>query len=152
MADMGAIREQLKQLPIVLAFFALGLGFTFAPSITLGAIAAVFFVMAVGCIVQDRRLARVGQRAQGVVVGHRQKEGCFFPMIEFQDRAGCTRREATKLGRGVKKPPVGRHVTIIYDPTGKDGCEIDRFWRRKGFTVALWFFGVIFAIGALLSR
>src|SRR5262245_9063912 len=149
---MTALREQLKFLPFVLVFFVVGLGFQFAPSITMGAIAAVFFVLALLCIVQDRRLALVGQRAQGIVVDHKLEEDCFFPVIEFQDRDGRTRREATSMGRGVKKPPVGTNVMIIYDPTGKGGCELDRFWRRSGFAIALCLFGIIFGIGAFLSR
>jgi len=149
---MGSIREQLKLLPLVLAFFAAGVGFTFAPSITSGVIAAVLFGLALLCVVQDRRLALVGQRAHGVVVDHKLEEDCFFPVIEFRDRDGRTRREATKMGRGVKRPPVGSRVAIIYDPTGKGGYEVDRFWRRSGFAAALCLFGVIFAVGALLSK
>jgi len=51
----------------------------------------------------------------------------------------------------VKKPPVGSRVVIIYDPADKGGCEMDRFWRRAGFAIALCLFGVIFAIGALFG-
>src|SRR5215467_3405862 len=116
---MGSIREQLKLLPLVLAFCAAGVGFTFAPSITSCVIAGVFFGLALLCLVQDRRLALAGQRLHGVVVDHKLEEDCFFPVIEFQDRDGRTLREATRMGRGVKRPAVGSRVTIIYDPAGK---------------------------------
>jgi Protein of unknown function (DUF3592) len=149
---MGPIRGQLKLLPFVLAFVVAGLGFMFAPSITMGAIAVVLFVLALFCVVLDKRLALLGQRVQGVVVDHKLEEDCFFPVIEFQDRDGRTRREATNMGRGVKKPPIGSRVMIIYDPIGKGGCEVDRFWRRSGFAIVLCLLGVIFVIGALLSR
>jgi hypothetical protein len=149
---MGTLREQLKFLPFVFAFFAVGLGFAFAPAITMGAIGSVFLVLALLCVVQDRRLALVGERAEGIVVDHKSEEDCFFPVIEFRDRDGRTRREATSMGRGVKTPAVGSHVRIIYDRNGKGGCEIDRFWRRSGFAIALFLFGVTFGIGALLSK
>jgi hypothetical protein len=149
---MGSIREQLKYVPFVIAFVAVGIGFIFAPSITMGAIAGVFFVLALLCMIEDRRLARSGQRAQGMVVDHRMEEDCFFPVIEFQDSGGATRREATQMGRGVKKPPVGSRVVVVYDPTGKLGCEIDKFWRRRGFAVGLSLFGIVFTVGAILGR
>src|SRR5512140_3169742 len=109
---MKAIREQLKLLPFVFAFLLLVLGNTFVPSLTWGAIAVVCFVLALLCLVQDRRLALVGRRVQGVVVDHRMEEDCFFPVIEFQDRDGHTRRESTSVGRGVKTPPVGSQVVV----------------------------------------
>ena len=149
---MGTLQDQLKFLPFVLAFFVTGLGFTFAPSITMGTIAGVFFVLALLCVVQDRRLALVGQRVQGVVVDHKMEEDCYFPVVEFQDRDGQTRREVASMGLGLLKPPVGSHVVIIYDASGKKGCEIDRFWRRSGFAIVLCLFAVIFGVGALLSK
>jgi hypothetical protein len=149
---MGSIREQLKYAPLVIGFIAVGIGFNFAPSATMGVIAGVFFVLAFLCMIEDRLLERSGRRAQGTVVDHRVEEDCFFPVIEFHDSGGATRREATRMGRGVKKPPVGSRVVVVYDPTGKVGCEIDRFWRRRGFAVALSLFGVVFTVGAMLRR
>jgi len=149
---MGSIREQLKYVPLVIAFVVVGLGFNLAPSITMGTIAGVCFVLALLCMIEDRLLARSGRRAQGMVVDHQVEEGCFFPVIEFQDNSGATRREATRMGRGVKKPEVGSRVVVVYDPTGKLGCEIDKFWRRRGFAVALSLFGVVFTVGAMLGR
>jgi len=62
---MGSIREQLRGVPFVIAFLAVGIGFAFAPSITMGTIAGIFFVLALLCMIEDRRLARSGQRTQG---------------------------------------------------------------------------------------
>jgi hypothetical protein len=149
---MGAIREQLKYVPLVLVFLLVGLGFNFAPSATMGTIAAGFFVLALLCVIQDRRLARCGLRTEATVVDHGLDEDCFFPVVEFQDRDGAIRRAATGLGRGVKKPPLGSRVVVVYDPTGKGGCEIDRFWRRSGFAVALCLLGVAFGVGAIVTR
>jgi hypothetical protein len=118
----------------------------------MGTIAGVFFVLALLCMIGDRRLARLGQRTRGMVVDHRMEEDCFFPVIEFQDNDGATRRETTKMGRGVRKPPVGSRVVVVYDPTGKLGCEIDKFWRRRGFAVALLLFAIVFTVGAILER
>lgn len=149
---MGSLREQLKCVPFVIAFVAVGIGFSLAPSITMGTIGGVFFVLALLCLIEDRLRARSGRRAQGTVVDHREEEGCFFPVIEFLDNGGATRREATRMGRGVERPPVGSRVVVVYDPAGKIGCEIDKFWRRQGFAVALCLFGVVFIVGALYVR
>ena len=149
---MATIREQLKYVPFVVPVILAGLGFGFAPAVTAGIIAVGFFALAVLCVIEDMRLACLGRRAQGVVVDHQSEEGCFFPVIEFQDSDGSTRREATRMGRGVSKPPVGSHVIVLYDATGKSRCEIDRFWRRSGLAIVLCALGLVFAVGAAYSR
>jgi hypothetical protein len=149
---MKAIREQWKELSLAIAMITVWIGFYFAPSLTTGVIAAALFALALLCVVQDRRLAASGRWAQGTVVDHQSEEGCFIPVIEFQDSDGIVRRDVARSGRGVKRPPVGSRVVVVYDPAGKMGCEIDTFWRRSGFAVALCLFGVLFACGAIYGR
>ncbi len=144
--------QQLKFLPLVIVFAAGGIGMFFVPSTVWGAIAAVLFALALLLFIRDRLLARSGRRVQGVVVDHQIVEGCFIPVIEFWDYEGRIRREATGSGGGVKKPPVGSRVNVLYDPAGKRGCELDRFWRRHGFTLAALLLGTIFAAGAIFQK
>jgi hypothetical protein len=149
---MTEMRKQLRYIPLLLLFILLGVGFNYAPSLTMGAMAVVFVILALSCVVQDRRLARSGCRAQGTVVDHKFEEDCYFPIVEFQDFNGKIRRQTTGTGRGVKSPPVDSHVVILYDPNIESVCEIHRFWGRLGFAIALFLFGIVFGIGALLNR
>jgi hypothetical protein len=149
---MGAFRGQLKTVPLGLACVAAALGVCFFPSIAAGIIAGVLFILALLCLVEDRRLVHAGQRARATVVDFREEEDCFFPIVEFRDDGGATRREATKVGRGVRQPPVGREIIIVFDPTGRRGCEIDTFWRRRGMAVAFALLGAVFAAGAFLGK
>lgn len=144
--------EQLKFLPLVIVFATCAVGMFFAPFIIWGAIATVLWGMAVLMFIQDRLLGRSGRRVEGVVVDHQAVEDCFIPIIEFWDYEGKIRREAARTGTGERKPPVGSRVVVLYDPTGKRGCELDRFWRRNGVTLLLLLFGILFTIGAVYGK
>ena len=143
------ISGQLKALPFVIALFAVWLGFYFAPAATAGTIAAGLVGLALVCVFRDVLLSRRGLLASGEVVDHRLEEDCVLPVIEFADASGVVRRETTRTGNGMRTPPVGSRVAVIYDPAGKLGCEIDTFWRRWGVTILLLFLGLAFAIGAV---
>jgi len=149
---MKPLPKQMRYLPVVLVFILLGFGFNYAPSITMGTMSCVLFFLAVLCVVQDRRLARSGCRAQGRIVDHKFEEDCYFPVVEFQDCDGKIRRQTTGAGRGVKSPPVDAQVVVLYDLNIESACEIDRLWRRIGFAVALFLFGLVFGVGALLNK
>jgi hypothetical protein len=140
-------RQELKTVPAGLAFIGVMVAMTVVPSVVAGTIAAIFFLLAIASVIYDSRLGRGGCRTQGIVVGHRPAVGGggVFPLIEFRDRDGNIRREETRLGNSVEKPSVGSRVTVVYDPKGRRGCEIDRFWRRWGFAMILCFFGAVFA-------
>lgn len=146
------MREQLRALPFAVGFIALGVAFMFFPHIALAVIAGALFLIALIIAAEDHLLVRRGFRAQGVVVDHHAEEDCFFPVVEFRDRKGTTRRESTKSGSGIKRPSVGSRVVVLYDPHGKMGCEIDSFFRRWGVAIAIGGLGCIFALGATLAK
>lgn len=144
--------QQLRALPLVIVFLAVGLGMWRVHSITAGAMAAVLFALALLMFIGDRLLARSGRRVQGVVADHQAVEESFVPVIEFHDNAGNLRREATGSGLGGRKPPVGSRVIVLYDPAGKRACELDRFWWRHACTLTTLLLGVIFALGAVFGK
>jgi len=133
-------------------WLAIGIGFLLAGRTTAGIIAGVFFTFALCCTIQQLLRSRSEERAQGVVIDHREEEEYFFPVIEFTDARGSLRREATELGRGVKSPAVGRRVVIRYDPMGNRGCEIDVLWRRYLLPIAFALIGAVFALGAIFGE
>jgi hypothetical protein len=144
--------EQLKSLPLASSFAAVGVGMWYAQALTSDVMAAVLFGAALSLYLQDWRLARSGRRAQGVVMDHQVVEECYIPIIEFQDQTGNIRREAARMGTGAQKPLVGSQVMILYDPTGKRGCQPDIFWWRHICTLALLFFAIVFAVGAVYGK
>jgi type IV secretory pathway VirB3-like protein len=107
------LRGQLRELPIAIGFICMGVLFFISTNIALGIIAGVFFLLCAAIIIEDYLLAQRGCRAQAVVVDFRSEEDNFFPIVEFQDRRGETRRVTTKTGRGVKSPPCGSRVVVI---------------------------------------
>lgn len=146
------LRGQLKELPIAIGFIGMGVLFFISTTIALGIIAAVLFFICAAMIVEDYLLAQRGCRAQAVVVDFRSEEDSFFPIVEFQDRRGETRRVTTKTGRGIKSPPCGSRVVVIYDPEGKNRCEIDSFFRRWGAALMIAGLGCAFVIGAMTAK
>jgi hypothetical protein len=146
-------RQELKTLPVGLPFIGVIVAMYVVPSLAAGTIAAILFLLAIASVIYDSRLGRGGCRTQGIVVGHRPAVGGggVFPLIEFRDRDGNIRREETRLGGSLERPPVGSRVTVVYDPKGKRGCEIDRFWRRFGFEMVLFLFGAAFAYVAIFG-
>jgi hypothetical protein len=148
----GYLREQLRGLPVAVAFIAVAVGFLLVPHVTAAAIAAILFLIAAAIVVEDRLLARHGRRTQGMVVGFEEEEDCFIPVVEYKDAKGETKRKTTRTGRGVQSPPVGSRVVIVFDPTGKYGCEIDSFWRRWGFALMVALIGAAFVVGAIWGR
>ena len=145
-------RGQLRALPFFLAWLAAAVGFIFSPSATCGVIAAILFLIAAAIAVQDHLLARYGCRAQGIVVDHVEEEEAFFPVIEYRDAKGEMTQQKTTTGMGVKRPPVGAQVVVIYDPTGKRGCEIDTFLGRWGVALFVAALGCFFLLGIELAH
>jgi len=144
--------EQLRAMPIALAFIGIGVVLLFSVPLALGLISATLFLIAGVCFFHDLRLSRRGCRAQGTVVDFMLEEECYLPVVEFSDRSGVTRRMTTRTGRGIKQPACGNRVRIIYDPDGKSGCEIDTFFRRWGVTLMIAGLGVLFATGARFAE
>ena len=137
---------------IAIGFIGMGALFWYSATVGLGIIAAVLFAISGAIVIEDYLLARRGHRAQAVVVDFKSEENCFIPVVEFQDGRGELRRLATKTGRGVKSPPCGSRVVIVYDPEGKSGCEIDTLFRRWGFAVMVAGLGCAFVAGAIMAK
>jgi uncharacterized membrane protein YgcG len=88
------------------------------------AIGGIFVLIGSLMIGQTLWMSRSGQFAQATVVEHELDEDCYFPVVEFRDRIGNTRRERTDFGRGTRSPSVGSRVLVMYDPNGTLECQI----------------------------
>jgi hypothetical protein len=145
-------RQELKTLPVGLAFVGVILFMFLAPKVAAGTFAAILFGLAVGYVGYKGLVGRAC-RAKGVVVGHQPSTDgtAMFPLIEFRDRNGNLRRDVTSLSRSLEKPPVGAHVNVVYDPEGKEGCEIETFWIRLAIELILILFGAAFAYVAIFG-
>ena len=129
----------------------------------IGAVVVLFYFEVVfGCVIggavallglvligQTLWMSLFGQLAQGTVVDHTREEDCFFPVVEFRDLTGTTRREKTDSGRGIRSPAVGSPVVVFYDPKGKMDCQILSFGVRWGLPLAVMTAGLVIIALAL---
>ncbi len=144
-------QEQLRiaaiVLPFLIAIFVLSLvdkGDAILGCIVGGA----FLVVALVWAGQTLWMRLTGRAAKGRVVAHAaDKGGGFFPIVEFTDAKGTTRREEADEGCDARgRPAVGSRVEVWYGPHGRLGCQIVG-WSRWNFSLLA---GGIGAIALLL--
>jgi hypothetical protein len=79
-------------------------------------------------------LSRNGIRVEGLVVDQyvdpKDPDGTSYPVVEFVDRAGVRRRHRLRVS-GSGDPPVGRPVSLVYDPERTEnvsGTSLLQLW------------------------
>ena len=124
--------------------------------LTLGVLAVVWAVLAFRS--QRRFLGKAALRAKGVVQSltaeHLERTTFYFPVIRFTTAAGVTVTATSKTSKS-RGYPIGKTITVLYDPNDPKNLEIDTFWSRwVVVTAAIFFAVVLFSVGtgALLSR
>jgi len=124
--------------------------------LTLGVLAVVWAVLAFRS--QRRFLGKAALRAKGVVQSltaeHLERTTFYFPVIRFTTAAGVTVTATSKTSKS-RGYPIGKTITVLYDPNDPKNLEIDTFWSRWVMVIAAIFFAVVlFSVGtgALLSR
>ncbi len=106
-------------------------------------IGCVFAAFAVGTAYESIRILVRGVVASGTVIGYKEVEDCFCPIVEFTDRSGSTRRFTSSSGRGVRQYADGARVTVVYDPLHPRRTQIRAFW-------SLWIFPAFMSLFAML--
>ena len=121
--------------------------------LTLGVLAVPWAVLAFR---SQRRFLSRALRATGVVQSltaeRLDRSTFYFPVITFTTAAGVTvtARSKTSISGGY---PIGKTISVLYDPNDPNDLEIDA-WSRWVVVAAASFFAIVFiGIGtaALLS-
>ncbi len=123
--------------------------------LTLGVLAVVWALLAIR---SQRRFLGKALRAKGVVQSltaeHLERTTFYFPVIRFTTAAGVTVTATSKTSKS-RGYPIGKTISVLYDPNDPKNLEIDTFWSRWVVVIAAIFFAVVlFSVGtgALLSR
>ncbi len=123
--------------------------------LTLGVLAVEWALLAFR---SQRRFLGKALRAKGVVQSltaeHLERTTFYFPVIRFTTVAGVTVTATSKTSKS-RGYPIGKTISVLYDPTDPKNLEIDTFWSRWVMVIAAIFFAVVlFSVGtgALLSR
>jgi len=123
--------------------------------LTLGVLAVEWALLAFR---SQRRFLGKALRAKGVVQSltaeHLERTTFYFPVIRFTTVAGVTVTAASKTSKS-RGYPIGKTISVLYDPNDPKNLEIDTFWSRWVVVIAAIFFAVVlFSVGtgALLSR
>lgn len=117
-------------LPFLIAIFVLSLADK-GDAILGCIVGGAFLVVSLVWACQTLWMRLTGRAAKGRVVAHAaDKGGGFFPIVEFTDAKGTTRREQADEGCDAwGRPGVGSRVEVWYGPHGRLGCQIVE-WSR----------------------
>src|SRR5438067_2000948 len=98
-------------------------------------VGGLFSLLGVAWAASTRRFLRRAARAAGVVVGHERRvsedeEGAstlFYPVVEFDDKAGRRRRVTLGVGSNPAGFAEGARVTVLFDPEAPADARLCSF-------------------------
>jgi hypothetical protein len=107
----------------------------------LGVLAVIWAVLA---YLSQRRFLSKALRASGVVVGLNEERvkgsTVYFPVVRYTTAAGASLTTTSKDSKSSSRYPVGRTISVLYDPDHPGKAEIDVFssrWSMVGIAVLL---------------
>ncbi|MDJ0365832.1 DUF3592 domain-containing protein [Hymenobacter sp. H14-R3] len=100
---------------------------------------------------QVTRLRTIGQRATGIVIGHKPDLSgattIYTALIMFSTQQGHKQETEARVGLSIPTPTKGTEVSIIYDPSNPADCFIETSFEQSGGYVLV----IIFWLVAIVS-